>query len=429
MEKTPDKCDTVHYVALEQRGHRTLQPKTSSWAARRDGTLNRFYTRNAIGDILTAELGEIAPHRVIDLGAGEGSLSSAVARKWAAVEITTVDIDESSVEQLHDQLLAAGVRAHSHCTLDVFDYDLPSRLGHQQFDLAVCNPPFFRPEWQPRFAHILGAAQFADACPSVADTSAEVLFFAQNLRLVREGGTIAIIVPSGLATGWPALAFRRTLLREHTLRTAIQLPPYSFLHTEAHCFILIVTKGGGDCENPVKLLRLEEGGPSEPIWVAASDAETRLDWGYHSSTRSLPEGFFTLRQLGAEVRRGSLSTVQRRAAAFPVFHTGDFPAPGESVTLPEEDAPDSGKVVRAEVGDILMARVDRDLHEKIAIVERGNAAITDCLFRIRLPLGERERAFRALSSAEGRARIKAATKGVGARLIGKGELLDLPLCP
>jgi type I restriction enzyme M protein len=402
--------------------------KLSSWAAKRVGTLNRFYTRPEVGQLLTAELGPAEPRRVVDLGAGEGSLSSAVARRWPGLDVTTVDIDEGCVAGLQERLAAEGASAHRHCACDVLDIDLPATIGGGGYDLAVCNPPFYRPAWDRSFARILQAADFADACASVADCTAEILFFAQILRLLEDGGRIAFIVPDGLATGWRALNFRTALLERHQLKAVIQLPPYSFRDTEAYCFVLIVEKGKAQADAPIKLVRMSEDGEVlEPVWIDEAAARTRLDHAFHSAQGGFDHGF-TLRELGAEIRRGALSTVDRRHADFPVFHTGDFPARGDYVALGNEVGSVAGrKLVVAEAGDILMARVDRELHDKIACVASGSIAITDCVYRIRLPAEHRARAFAALSAGDARQRIIATTKGVGARLIGKGDLLDLPL--
>jgi type I restriction enzyme M protein len=89
--------------------------------------------------------------------------------------------------------------------------------------------------------------------------------------------------------------------------------------------------------------------------------------------------------------------------------------------------PENEKVVIAEPGDILMARVDRSLHQKIAIVTKGRAAITDCVYRVRVPVEHQKRVFTALRSTHGEQAILSATKGVSARLLGKGTLLGLRL--
>ena len=406
-----------------------MPTKLTAWASKREGTLNKFYTRLDVGDLLAREIGPISPETILDLGAGEGSLSAAVIRRWPEAATTTVDVHPSCTDKLRRNLSAAGCERHEHYVLDALNYGMPSELEKQAFDLAVCNPPFYRPDWKREFADILSDANLAEACPTAAEATAEIIFLAQNIRLVKTGGTIALIIPDGLATGWRYMAFRRALLRQHTVRTTVQLPPYSFFETEAYCFIVILDKGRACEQAPVKLLRLhDDGAISEPIFVEPASAETRFDYAYHCAAQSPSLEAKSLRQLGAEIRRGSLSTVQRKAADAFVFHTGDFPAGALAVSL-DTQVPDmdARQLVIAEAGDILMARVDRDLHNKVTFVEVGRAAITDCVYRIRLPEQHRKRVFKALTSQHGKERVRAATKGVGARLIGKGDLLDLPL--
>ncbi len=402
----------------------------SIFAEKRQDTLNRFYTRTAVGELLVDQLGDVRPQNVLDLGAGEGSLSAAVAARWPGIEAVTVDLDSGIAEGLHERLKQAGVGLHRHRLNDVLDSALPEHLAdHGLFDLAVCNPPFFRPDWSRDYARILQHADFADACPSTADATAEILFLAQNLRMVRDGGKIALIAPDGLLTGWRSSAFRRALMDRHRIDCVLQLPNHSFHDTEARCFVLIVTKNAGPTEQ-AKLLRYDAtDGLSLPIIISRNDAETRMDFDFHAHRDGRGGQVTTLRELGAEVKRGSLDTVARKAAGFPTFHTTDYRGIAGGIVTLEADfaSPDKPKLVIAEAGDILLARVDRNLHEKVVMVAGGRAAVTDCIYRVRVPDKVRASVFDALRSPAGMASLLAATKGVSARLLGKADLLDLPL--
>lgn len=400
----------------------------TTFADRRLDTLNRFYTRTAVGEVLVGLLDGLTPSSVVDLGVGEGSLSSAVVSRWEGVDAVTVDLDPAIGADLHRSLLDAGAASHRHYRHDVLDPELAGVVAdHAAFDLAVCNPPFFRPAWKRDYARILQQADFADACPSTAEATAEILFLAQNLRLVRNGGKIALIVPDGLATGWRAAAFPRAVLNGHKLDCVVQLPNHSFHDTEARCFILVLTKGGGATEN-VTLLRYSESGLSGPLKVRRAKAEMRMDYDFHAHRTEESGRIVTLREIGADIRRGSLDTVARKGANYPVFHTTDYRDLVEgAAALEATDLPVDRKLVVAEAGDILMARVDRSLHEKVAIVTSGRAALTDCVYRVRVPAEARASVFAALRSPKGIASLLAATKSVSARLLGKGDLLDLPL--
>jgi type I restriction enzyme M protein len=324
----------------------------------------------------------------------------------------------------------AGASIHLHKVHDVFDPKLPMAIGqNNSFDLAVCNPPFFRPEWRQDFARIIQEADLADACPSISDVSAEIIFLAQNLRLVRDGGTIAMIAPDGVITGWKTTKLRRTLIAQHNIDCVVQLPPHSFHETEARCFVLMLTKQGRQTDS-VKLLRYNgTSGLSDPLYVSRDEAEQRLDYDYHIVNHRHGKRLVTLRELGADVRRGSVSTVEAREAEFPIFHTSDYGnLSGGEIRLESSMPAVAGKrLITVATGDILMARVDRKLHEKVAIVVSGEAALTDCVYRVRLPKEAQQLAFRALRSLEGASRLLAISKGVSARLLGKADLLDMPL--
>ncbi|ESQ82083.1 hypothetical protein AEAC466_19390 [Asticcacaulis sp. AC466] len=312
----------------------------------------------------------------------------------------------------------------------MFDPKLPNVLGLDNFfDLAVCNPPFFRPEWKRDYADILQSARLEDACVTVADVSAEIIFLAQNLRLVRSGGIVAMIMPDGMITGYRAKSLRSAIIANHRIDCVLQLPQNSFHDTDARCFIIFITKEAHQCDK-IKLLRYDAlDGLLESIFVSKADGEQRLDYDYHSSKIDHGKEVTTLRHLGAEVVRGSVGTVEARDSRYPIFHTSDYLASESGLINLPSAMPmlENKKLVVAQAGDILMARVDRKLHEKVGMVVSGMAAITDCVYRIRLPIDAQEVALKALRSREGAARLKAVSKGVSARLLGKADLLDMPL--
>lgn len=402
----------------------------TKFAAKRVGTLNKFFTKISVGEVLAGQFDGTEPLKVLDLGAGEGSLSLSVVRLWPNVGVVTVDIDKATYTTLHENFEQSGCADHCHYVHDALDVELPSQIlkEHGQFDIAVCNPPFFNPTWTRDHADILQRATLGDACGSVTEATAEVLFIAQSLALLKDGGRLAVIVPDSLITTTRALKFRKSLVANHTVESVLQLPINSFLETDAQCFIIVLEKGGGPTQS-VKLLNVDaDQKVSEPLFVEGHRAEGRMDYNYHSLRCDNSEKHTSLRDLGAEVFRGSLSTVQRKEADFPVFHTSDYKSvPDGKIELSGESGmPYPAKIV-AEKGDILMARVDRNLHEKIGVVVSGSAAVTDCIYRIRLPLQNRNRAYKALCSDKGRKNLLALTKGVGARIIGKSDLLDMPL--
>lgn len=405
----------------------TMQTK---FAEKRIGTLNKFFTKPSVGTILASHIASDEPTSVLDLGAGEGSLSVSVVQRWPNVRVVTVDLDASTATILSANLRQAGCTAHQHYVQDAFDPKLPAGIiqKHGKFDIAVCNPPFFNPKWDRSHADILQKGSLADACATTNEATAEILFIAQSLALLKDGGRLAVIVPDSLATTSRATKFRQSLLRNHAVEKVLQLPINSFLETDAQCFIIILRKGDGPTQS-LKLLNTKANQSiSQPIEINQISAENRMDYNFHSMRCEKLGSHTSLRKLGAEVFRGTLNTVQRKTANFPVFHTADYKlVHNGKIKLPEQkNLSDKSKIV-AETGDILLARVDRNLHQKIGMVVSGAAVPTDCVYRIRLPSKNRNKAFAALCSDTGRKNLQALTKGVGARIIGKADLLDMPL--
>jgi tRNA1Val (adenine37-N6)-methyltransferase len=79
--------------------------------------------------------------QVLDIGSGTGLLSLLYAQKNNNVSITTVEIDEASYHQGKLNLQQG---------IDLFHMQLDARLGNihqqkfeQQFDVILCNPPFY----------------------------------------------------------------------------------------------------------------------------------------------------------------------------------------------------------------------------------------------------------------------------------------------
>lgn len=388
--------------------------------------LNAYYTRTDVGYLLSSVLDIEEPKTVLDLGAGEGSLSRAASDRWPDAACTTVDIVQSAADHLLEVFGRKKV-SHRHYHWDVLTRELPSGIKEETFDLAVCNPPFFKPVQSPDHIEILSLAGLRGACPSPSDNRAEILFLAQNLRLVRRGGTVALIAPDSLLTGDRFRAFRAAILERYNVSCIVQLPGHSFHNTEARCFVLILQKEAPQ-EHDIRLLRHHSSASLPPIWISRSQAVERMDYDFHARRSDVGRDGFCLRDLHAEVRRGSFGTAQRKYLSETIFHTTDFKSlQCGQVEFPESPLPGQGRAVIAETGDILMARVDRSLHQKIAIVTKGRAAITDCVYRVRLPKEHQERVFNALRSSHGEQALLAATKGVSARLLGKADLLSIKL--
>ncbi|MEJ1177181.1 N-6 DNA methylase [Agrobacterium sp. CMT1] len=354
---------------------------------------------------------------IVDLGAGGGTLSDAAARHWSNLSVTTVDVDTNCEVA---KRFRAGAKNHSHYTLDALDPDIVLKVAEAGlFDAAVCNPPFKRLVWHESYDRVLAEAGL-DQCLSRnnSELAAEALFLAQNIRLVRPGGSVGLVVSDSFISGKAAAPLRNKLVQRHSIRAVVQLPRRAFSGTEANSFLLAFKNKVMSSEKISLFKYTMEGGLSEAVTIDRDAAERRLDFDFHSLPKEscdLP----TLSSLGALITRGSISTTEVRTAPDFVFHTSDFSRwENGEVYAPSTEHP------KVKVGDILIARVDRNLEYKVVIVREGAFRVSDCVFVVRLPPEHQNHVFKALRSDAGRRKLKSISRGVGARHISKGELLN-----
>ena len=390
-----------------------------------DAAMGRFYTNPSIGDVLISSI-RARPKRIIDLGSGGGALTLAALRKWSPTEIITVDIDERKRSRLD----YSNSRRHVHVVADALDFNLPRLLPPGAlFDAAICNPPYIIPTWKPVFRAILEDAGLADAIDGSPLLGADVLFLAQNLRLTKVGGRVGLIVPDGVVTGRRLVGLRRRIMTDHCVESVVQLPRNCFRSTEAQAFIMVLAKQRPQASS-VSLSQLDNAGRlSEPVFVDADRAAERCDYAYHSATQSPSKQTFTLKHAKAVIVRGSMHSGEAKRSRRPYLHTSHLPTEGpRCLTFPKDRSIlRSNKVALAEPGDILVARIGRNLHLKVALVSEGRIALTDSVFRVRVARRWRKMVLTALTSQRGAAALQAAARGVGARVLTKDDLMKIEL--
>jgi type I restriction enzyme M protein len=236
----------------------------------------RYYTAPTISDVLISSLGHVKPHLILELGVGEGSISGVAARRWQHARLITVDADDSTLPAL----IPSGRKKHTHFVHDALDDKLASKIGipFGSVDLGLCNPPYIRPRWRAEYGSILEDAGFSGALNSIYDAGADLLFIAQNLRLLKRHGKLGLILPDGLLTGAKFEKVRSTLLRHHLLEAVIQLPRRAFAGTDAQTHLMVLAKQGGETQEVALRNLSAEGELSAPLMVTADRARQRLDY-------------------------------------------------------------------------------------------------------------------------------------------------------
>ena len=389
--------------------------------------LGRYYTRESVAAVLVASIDIRAPKTVVDLGAGDGTLISHAAMRWSNARFITADIDKSAGSRCLAQIHG---NAYSHYSGDALDESISEKLGVPPGSacVAICNPPYVRAGWKDHFRKLLDEVGLSEVLPKAQDLPVDVLFVAQNLRLLKVGGKLGLILPDGLIAGERFASFRRGLIAQHAISQVIELPRNIFKRTEAKAHILVLSRSVTQADD-IAVRRFDELGElSEPFFVPPERAAERLDYSFYSmptKVRSRPA--HRLGDLIDSVVRGSFSSKTRAKQLFPVLHTTDLLA-SSTVAPPKflvSKQYSTGNAVVAHTDDILMGRVGRNLCSKICQVTSGSVVPSDCLLVIRPLPGQGDKLFQMLTSARGRRAIDAATHGVGAKFITVKGLLDL----
>jgi type I restriction enzyme M protein len=387
-----------------------------------DNDLCRFYSPNWLSTLLATALPECSPTKLIDLGCGPGALSSAVATRWPNVLITTVDLDPGLIPA---EDLLGETRVHK--CIDILAARVSNDLdvGQNEGDLVISNPPYTRIATSASVVSLLQHGGLDAAIKGWTMVPADLVFLAQAIDLSRDGGVIAFIVPDTMISSDIMKEARRILLANHSLEKVIQLPRRTFLRTDAQAFILVLRKGG--ITRSVELCAVDAMGTEQAsVHIDAAMGVERLDCVFHlasSGTDDRP----SLAELGVTVARGKSNSRRVASSAVPIFHTCDFPiSPGKSISIGGLDGGDvQCEGVVAEKGDILLARVDRRLERKVALVGDGKCEISDCVLRLRAPSDVRDRVLAGLISNEGARQISAVSRGTGARHISHKSVLGI----
>lgn len=343
--------------------------------------LARFDTPAYVAEALLRLTG--AGRSVLDLASGGGALAAAALASDPDCQIVTVDVDPLAVPSLGAD--------HRHILADVLAGEFPLFPG-QFFDLVLCNPPY--------------------------GEEREIHFVTRALNQVKPEGRAGFVLPHSFLAGVAAADVRRSLAAEHHIANIVSLPRGTFPGADVSAFLLTLQKGlGPSLEAPLHVLD-RNGELSEQGTV---DLRSQR-WDRQS--RQLPDQAITLRQLGAEVVRGRLKKGEEPPAGSIGVDTPDLIPDVSWIHLTGHgEAPDGAAVE----GDILVARIGRNLHRKVSMVLGGWAIPSDSILRIRLPDEDRGRAFLSLSSEAGRQSLALAARGTGAMYLTREDLLDLPL--
>ncbi len=212
---------------LDRTEARRMRVSSEVEASRR-AALGQFFTPAPIAELLAGMFEPCAgPARILDAGAGVGSLTAALVSRIAA-EGWPVEIEGHAIE-MDEDLLPALKETLGECEATIPSRSFEFRAGDfiewgcdqlglglfdttsARFDLAILNPPYRKLNAGSRERRLLSKV-------GIETTNLYAAFVAIALRLLAPGGQLVAITPRSFCNGPYFKAFRHEVLRDAALR-------------------------------------------------------------------------------------------------------------------------------------------------------------------------------------------------------------------
>ncbi|WP_176767935.1 HsdM family class I SAM-dependent methyltransferase [Nitrosomonas ureae] len=384
--------------------------------------MGQFFTPPLIADRLVQCLNQQIK-TVLDLGCGQGQLGLSVLKFYPQANYIGIEKDQ---EYFQSCKLAMPEQNIVH--IDVIDNEALSSINNlMPVDTVIGNPPFIN---IPACSALIN--EIRKSIPGLVlfrnRLRSEILFIARSLERLRIGGQASFILPMSFFTSEQYQYFRKHIISNFSAVSLFELPSHVFTGADVStCILSFNYKYIRDEKITLGCIK-ESGIISDSIRIDAKHALDRMDYSYHKLLAE--SGILRLDRLtsisavGGIISRGNRSRAELSNDKIKYFHTTSFPKDQTFINL-DNEIMECAKY--AEEGDILLARVGSRCLDKQVIVASGRRAITDCIYKIRVPNENIEQVIRALSSKYGKVWRQMNAKGSCARYITKESLLSMPL--
>jgi adenine-specific DNA-methyltransferase len=203
--------------------------------AKKKSELGQFFTPLGVARLMASMgVADADTIRILDAGAGVGSLFSAVVhhlcgrtRRPRKIRVTAYELDETLSEPLHEtartcgnECRRLGVSFSSRIVIgdfleaaaDMLEAGFFPVKEEERFDLAILNPPYHKIHSQSKTRKTLRQM-------GVETSNIYTGFLAGAVKLLKTGGEMIAITPRSFCNGTYFRAFRRWFLNELTLRS------------------------------------------------------------------------------------------------------------------------------------------------------------------------------------------------------------------
>jgi adenine-specific DNA-methyltransferase len=333
-------------------------------------SLEQYYTEEEIGERLVAMLPCVAPENCIELSAGMGALLIPIIKQWPSIRISTCELDPENNRYLKNNFPG------DHHEVDVISrkFDRTFKDKCTLFDLAVCNPPF---SWRSNSDYEKASLKSfgTDWMCSWSKVRSEIIFIIQNLKLLRDTGHLAIILPELIVFSNYFSKFRKHLSTISSVVSISEVESGSFKGTEARTFILVLSKNRSNI--PFSLT-------DKNSHISIHSQNEFHDW----PSKSIRNRLFQLAEATFNLKRGTHSGKVLRESRLSYYHTSGFFTRND---LDVSGSSIEGKLIQApsplvaSTGQVLINRVGTRALGKAVVVPKGQYVVSDCAYRLSVP--------------------------------------------
>ena len=144
--------------------------------------------------LLGAWAAAVEPQRILDIGTGSGIIALMLAQRFPAANVTALEIDAAACDQARGNFAASLFCDRLTLTRSAVQDFYPSH----NFDLIVCNPPYFDRNSKPSDS-ARTMARHSDSLPLIELAAAAS-------RLMGPGGVLNVILPIAQALAFASTA-------------------------------------------------------------------------------------------------------------------------------------------------------------------------------------------------------------------------------
>ncbi|HEJ2935015.1 rRNA adenine N-6-methyltransferase family protein [Pseudomonas aeruginosa] len=384
--------------------------------------LGQIFTPPAIASLLADAVASDC-EVIVDVGAGEGALASAVLHRCPSATVVLIEKDRRYAEALsalfsHDARVVAE---------DALTPGLLERIiAPIERPVILSNPPYgmLRVSREQ-------SSNLEGTLPPVFEggrwVRRDAAFLSRIWSSSNKGATLGLIVASAIVRGKAYELYRRKLVEELAGLVVTELHLNTFANTEVQAYLISGCRSVRRKRNVLLRKADLQGNIVGELFVPHRLAIERFDYTYHSMIQQVQlrpgQSMGSLSELGGTIARGSRSQNEFKGLGLSAFHTTDFVENSKNLKL-------SGAVEgfnSAYLGDILIPRVGSRCLIREAKVVEGRGLITDCIYRIRAPQSVQKKVWSTLDSDFGREWRRLVAKGSCAKYITISALSSLPI--